>query len=132
MAQVSAGITEAFEAFERSLSEGRYYDAHEDLEHLWYPCRFEEDDEVRLWKGFINAAVSFELIRRGRPEPSLRAWGNYCKYRPLIGGIVAEHKELYVRIADMLEQLDSRLRGSGEKHHASAEGFSSEERERLP
>ncbi len=77
---------------------------------MWYPRRFEEDDEVRLWKGFINAAVSFELIKRGRPGPSLRAWGNYCKYRPLIGSVVAERKELYVRIADIIEQHDSRLR----------------------
>jgi hypothetical protein len=112
LAQVSQGITESFEAFERSLSEGRYYDAHEDLEHLWYPRRFEEDAEVRLWKGFINAAVSFELITRGRPAPSLRAWGNYCKYRPLLESLVAPHKELYVRMAGIVEQLDSRLRGN--------------------
>ncbi|MBN2870076.1 MAG: DUF309 domain-containing protein [Campylobacterales bacterium] len=104
-------MTEAFAAFVRSLNEGRYYDAHEDVEAMWYPRRFDDDDEVRLWKGFINAAVSFELIKRGRPGPSLRAWGNYCKYRPLIGGVVTEHKELYVRIADIIEQLDSRLRG---------------------
>ena len=86
------------------MSEGRYYDAHEDIESLWYPRRFEDNDEVRFWKGCINAAVSFELIRRGRPEASLRAWGNWLKYRPLTEGVVAERKELYVRIADIIDQ----------------------------
>ena len=107
LAQESAGITEAFEAFVRSIDEGRYYDAHEDLEHLWFPRRFEENDEVKLWKGFINAAVSFELIKRGRIEASQRAWETYLKYLPLLEILVTPHKELYGKIAQLLE----------EKHH---------------
>ena len=116
MAQESPSITEAFAAFERALLEGRYYDAHEDIERLWYPRRTEEEDEVRLWKGFINAAVSFELMRRGRANPALRAWQTYLKYRPLLKKVVAERKELYVRIAEVVEQLDSRLRGNDGKN----------------
>lgn len=106
MAQEHEGITDitaAFEAFEKSLEDERYYDAHEDLEHLWFPRRFEDDNEVKLWKGFINAAVSFELIKRGRPAPSQKAWGNYLKYKPLIENMVSEHKELYVRIVEIIE-----------------------------
>jgi hypothetical protein len=112
LAQVSQSITEAFGAFERSLAEGRYYDAHEDLETIWFPRRFEDHDEVKLWKGFINAAVSFELIKRGRPNPSETAWQTYLKYLPLLESLVTPHKELYVRIAEVIEQLDSRLRGN--------------------
>lgn len=103
MAQVSTDITKAFEAFEKSLEEERYYDAHEDLEALWFPRRFEEDDEVRLWKGFINAAVSFELIKRGRPKPSEKAWGNYLKYRVLLEQIQSVHYPMYVTIAQKIE-----------------------------
>jgi hypothetical protein len=80
LAQELTDITEACEAFVRSLEEGRYYDAHEDLERIWFPRRFEQDDEVALWKGFINASVSFELIRRGRKEAS-EGWETYLKYR---------------------------------------------------
>lgn len=116
MAQESQSITGAFAAFERSLMEGRYYDAHEDLERLWYPRRAEEEDEVRLWKGFINAAVSFELMNLGRANPALRAWQTYLKYRPLLEKVVTERKELYVRIAEVIEQLDSRLRGNDGKN----------------
>lgn len=103
MAQEFTGITEAFNAFALSLIEGRYYDAHEDLEPLWYPHRFEDNDEVRLWKGFINAAVSFELIKRGRPNPSERAWQTYLKYSPLLENLVTPRKELYVKMIQIIE-----------------------------
>jgi len=103
LAQESTGITIAFEAYERSLSEGRYYDAHNDLEHLWYPRRFEKDDEVLLWKGFINAAVCFELIKRGRQEASEKAWKNYLKYCPLLENLITPHKQLYVKMVQIIE-----------------------------
>ncbi len=115
MAQESTGITEAFDAFAHSLAEERYYDAHEDLESLWFPRRFEDDNEVKLWKGFINAAVSFELIKRGRREASERAWQNYLKYCELLGKFETEHYEMYVKIIKIIEKLDSRLRGNDKR-----------------
>lgn len=96
-------ITQACKAFVKSLEEERYYDAHEDLEQLWFSRRFEDDDEVRIWKGFINAAVYFELIKRGRMEASEKAWKNYQKYSPLLESLVTPHKELYVKIAQLIE-----------------------------
>jgi hypothetical protein len=103
LAQESAGITEACEAFALSFIEERYYDAHEDLEPLWFPRRFEESDEVKLWKGFINAAVSFELIKRGRLKPSEIAWQTYLKYSHLLENLVTPHKELYVKMIQIIE-----------------------------
>ena len=66
------------------IDEKRYYDAHEALEEIWFSRRFEDDNEMKLLKGFINASVSFELIKRGRKEPAKRAWSNYLKYRGLL------------------------------------------------
>jgi len=66
------------------INQRRYYDAHEALEEIWFPRRFEEDNEVKLLKGFINAAVSFELHKRGRKLQSQKVWKNYLKYRPLL------------------------------------------------
>lgn len=103
MAQEFAGITEAFDAFVLSLSENRYYDAHNDLEAIWYPHRFEKNDESLLWKGFINAAVSFELIKRGRSKPSEVAWANYLKYLPLLERVDTPRKELYVKIVQVID-----------------------------
>ena len=103
MATEPADITAACEAFVFSLTQGRYYDAHEDIETLWHPRRFETSDEVLLWKGFINAAVSFELLIRGRMEASERAWRTYQKYLPLLDQLVVPHKELYVTIVQTIE-----------------------------
>lgn len=109
MAQELTNITEAFEAFVLSIREDRYYDAHEDFERLWYPRRFEDDDEVKLWKGFINAAVCFELIIRGRKEASERAWQTYLKYSLLLDNLVTPHKQLYVKIVQIIERKRGNL-----------------------
>jgi len=70
--------------FKLCIKESRFYDAHEVLEELWFPRRFEDDNEVKLLKGFINAAVSFELMKRGRTKQREKVWANYLKYRQLI------------------------------------------------
>ncbi len=66
------------------IEEERFYDAHEVLEEYWYPKRFEESNEVKIVKGLINAAVSFELVKKGREEASKKVWRNYLKYRSLL------------------------------------------------
>jgi len=109
LAQESSTITGACEAFLQSLQDERYYDAHEDLEALWFPRRFEQDDEVNVWKGFINAAVCFELIKKGRPKPSETPWKTYLKYVVLLEGLETEHKELYVTMVQFIEQQRGRL-----------------------
>ncbi len=105
MAQKFTDITLACEGFLLSLAEGRYYDAHEDLERIWFPRRFDKEDEVALWKGFINAAVSFELIQRGRQAASEKAWETYLKYLPIMDRIVTPHKELYDKIVQHIETI---------------------------
>jgi hypothetical protein len=82
-----------FENYLRCLEEARYFDAHEVLESLWFPRRFEQSSEVKLLKGLINAAVSFELITRGRRDAAQRVWKNYLKYRPLVDKIAAESRQ---------------------------------------
>lgn len=100
---------ELIDQFIERLEAERYYDAHESLEELWFPRRFEDNDEVRLLKGFINAAVSFELIKRGRPGPSERAWKNYLKYIPLLEKIESEFIDAYRETAKRVEMIKSAL-----------------------
>jgi hypothetical protein len=83
------------------IDEKRYYDAHEVLEELWFPRRFEEQYEVKLLKGFINAAVSFELHKRGRANQSKKVWKNYLKYRPLLLKVNTHKKEFYALSRDI-------------------------------
>jgi len=97
--------SKALENFIISLNEHRFYDAHEDLEVLWFPRRFEEDDEVKLLKAFINAAVSFELIKKGRQEASVKVWKNYLKYLPILKTISSKHTKKYQEIALHVERI---------------------------
>ena len=89
-------------AFIACLDEGRYYDAHEVLEALWYPRRFEKDPEVLLLKGMINASVSFELHRRGREDRAKGPWKSYEKYRI--------HLDAAVLQTPLYGELDARIR----------------------
>ena len=105
MAKESPTVASACEAYMKSLHEKRYNDAHEDLEALWFPRRFEKDDaEVMLWKGFINAAVCFELIKLGRPKPSETPWRTYEKYVAVLDTLETEHKEIYVTMVTLIEK----------------------------
>lgn len=88
-----------------NLHKKNFYDAHEDLESIWFPRRFEDNDEVRLLKGFINASVSFELFKKGKIEPSKKVWHNYLKYRDLAGSIKSPYSKKYYQIIEEIELM---------------------------
>lgn len=91
--------------FIQNLLSENFYNAHEDLEVLWYERRFEESDEVKLLKGFINASVSFELRKKGKMEASQKVWNNYLKYRDLVNKIDSPHLEKYHQIIKIIDKL---------------------------
>ena len=97
------------EEFTKCLREERFYDAHEALEELWFPQRFEADNEIKLLKGFINAAVSFELIKRQRIKQSKKVWGNYLKYRPLLFAIKTPYQNHYYQLSREIENIYKKL-----------------------
>ena len=102
--------SELLETFVKCLLEERFYEAHEVLEHFWFPRRFEDNDEVRLLKGFINAAVSFELLKRGRIGPSERVWNNYRKYVARIETSEGPGLMRYRAVAAAIEGVRNRIR----------------------
>ncbi len=102
---MSKDYTEYLDTFVVCLDEERFYDAHEALEEVWFPRRFEDDMEMKLVKGFINAAVSFELTKRGRPKPATKAWGNYEKYRPLLEMFTSVNTPYYKKVSIRLEKM---------------------------
>ena len=95
--------------FLKLIEEGRYYDAHEALEAFWFPRRFEENSEVKLIKGFINASVSFELLKRGRRRQADKVWANYLKYRQLLYRIDSPCYNEYHFTARVLERHQKQL-----------------------
>jgi Domain of unknown function (DUF309) len=102
-------MTRYIDNFVLCINEERYFDAHEALEEVWFPRRFEDDAEMKLIKGFINAAVSFELIKRGRIEPSKKVWKNFEKYRILIGSFESPYQGRYEELSKFLDQKRAQL-----------------------
>ncbi|WP_457745570.1 DUF309 domain-containing protein [Sulfurimonas sp.] len=98
-------IAEKIEEFRQCLQEERFYDAHEALEEVWFPQRFEQSDEVKLLKGFINASVSLELIKKGRIPQSKKVWMNYLKYRQLLFKIDSPLLNNYYQLSRYLENI---------------------------
>lgn len=96
---------ELLDDFIRCLDEKRFYEAHEAIEVIWFKRRFEDCNEIRLLKGFINASVSFELIKRGKPQQSKRVWKTYLKYRQLLYKIDSPHLNRYHKIARHIEKI---------------------------
>ena len=92
-----------FEAYFKCLDASHYFEAHEALEAIWFPRRFEDDAEMKLLKGFINAAVSFELVKRGRKEASKRVWKNYEKYIVLLEHLDSQHRPTYQKMQTYVE-----------------------------
>jgi len=98
-------MTTQIAEFKACLDEQRYYDAHEALEEIWFPRRFEENADVQLLKGFINAAVSFELSKRGRTKQSHKVWANYLKYRQLLFAVQTTHLNSFYQLSRHIEQI---------------------------
>ncbi len=98
-------LTKHLDNFLKCLDEERYYDAHEALEVIWFPRRFEDDNEMKLLKGFINASVSLELRKRGREEASKKVWKTYLKYKHLLYKINSPYLNRYLEISKYLDKF---------------------------
>jgi predicted metal-dependent hydrolase len=55
----------ALKAYIKLLDEEKYFEAHEALEEAWHPLRKSDHALKNLVKGIINAAISFEHLKRG-------------------------------------------------------------------
>lgn len=93
------------EKFMLQLSQEKFYDAHESLEVIWFSKRFEDNDEIKLIKGFINAAVSFELLKKDRFEASQKVWKTYLKYKELIHKINSKYLTQYKNIILQIQSI---------------------------
>ena len=87
------------------LQEERFYDAHEALEALWFPRRFEKSSDVKLLKGLINAAVSLELLKRNRTSQSKKVWANYLKYRQELFKTAPHQRNTYYQLTRIVEKI---------------------------
>ncbi len=61
-------LDDALVAFCKSLYEGEFFRAHEQLEEAWHPLRRRKDPLASAIKGLINAAIALEHLKRDRPK----------------------------------------------------------------
>jgi Ser/Thr protein kinase RdoA (MazF antagonist) len=104
-------MTKALKQFRSYIEQEAYFQAHEVLEAYWFPRRFEADNEVKLIKGFINAAVSFELYKRRRYKRSQQVWATYLKYRQLLFKTQSKYYNEYYALSRFIEAVHSNLKG---------------------
>ena len=90
--------------FLRLINENRYFDAHEILEEYWFPKRKEKKPQILVIKGFINASVAFELIKRGKKEQAIKVWKNFLKYKTNIPISPKKLQKILFEVADILEK----------------------------
>ncbi len=98
------------EDFVQNLLNENFFEAHEDLESIWFARRFDTHPEPKLWRCLINAAVSFELHKKGRYDAAARVWQNYIKYKNYIGEV--EDKKIYTKAISVIEQIHKSKKGT--------------------
>jgi len=69
-----------FDEFKSLINKGKFFEAHEVIEEYWQTIRKTNHPFKNAYRGFINAAVSLELKKRGRKSYK-RVWKTYEKYK---------------------------------------------------
>lgn len=69
----------AIAKFKELIINQEFHEAHEVFEGYWFESRHDKTAIIYTIKGFINAAVSFELFKRGKISQSDKVWKNYMR-----------------------------------------------------
>ncbi len=88
-----------FNKFKQLILKEEYYKAHEVLEEIWHPMRKSLHPDRDIIRGFINAAVSLELKKRGKNN-YLKVWKTYQKHKLKI-----KENKLYLKMAIFIDKI---------------------------
>jgi len=92
-----------FEKFQNLIIQKKYYEAHEVLEEIWHPMRKSLHPDRDIIRGFINAAVSLELKKRGKSN-YLKVWKTYEKHKSKI-----KNNQLYKELMIFLDNYKKEI-----------------------
>ncbi|MEA2027871.1 MAG: DUF309 domain-containing protein [Campylobacterota bacterium] len=102
---ISKQIAVALDGFDTLLDQARFFEAHEVLEGAWIEAKRASHPQTLLLKGLINAAISFEHIKRNRPhslKSSRITIQSYERYRDhLVEGMI--NYESFKLVCDKIE-----------------------------
>jgi len=91
------------EEYIQHIEKKDFFLAHESLEYIWFPRRFEISNEIKIIKGFINAAVSLELLKKGKEKQSIQVWNTFLKYIKLIQNSESQYTEEFINLTSFLK-----------------------------
>jgi hypothetical protein len=91
-------------AFISCLDNNQFYQAHEIMEDVWRKLKKQNHKDTNLYKGFVNGATCFELLRLGRVNAAQHTWTTYNKYLVLLDKNVSEF-ELLSQASNKLKAL---------------------------
>lgn len=100
----------ALKAYLKLMDKADFFEAHEVLEEAWHPLRLRNDPLKNLLKGLINAAVSFEHLKRDRKNAAERArkvMHAFEKHKHLVSEDMV-HAALFAEACALVERLKSR------------------------
>lgn len=93
------------------LEEEAYFEAHEVMEEAWHPLRLKKHPLANLAKGYINAAITFEHIKRDRKnvkEKAKKVLASYERHKHLC----LEEIEYY----DLFKLCEEKIEALRQKH----------------
>jgi len=73
MLTMNEDLEGAIKVYMKLLDEEEYFEAHEVMEEAWHPLRLKKHPLANLTKGFINAAIGFEHLKRNRKNAHKKA-----------------------------------------------------------
>ncbi len=73
MLTMNEDLEGALKEYLKLLEDEAYFEAHEVMEEAWHPLRLKKHPLANLTKGFINAAIGFEHIKRNRKNAYKKA-----------------------------------------------------------
>ena len=107
MLRMNEDLEGALKGYLLQMEKAAYYEAHEVIEEAWHPLRLRKDPLANLAKGLINAAVTFEHIKRGREnyaDKARRVIASFERHKHLcIEGIA--HYALFLAACQKVEAL---------------------------
>jgi len=112
MLTMNEDLEGALREYLRLLDAEAYFEAHEVLEEAWHPLRLSNHPLQFLVKGLINAAISFEHVKRNRknmPSKAKRTIASYERYKAEATPLIA-HSALFIEACEKIERLKIRYR----------------------
>jgi len=86
MLVMNEDLESALKIYLNLLDEEEYFEAHEVMEEAWHPLRLKKHPLANLAKGYINAAITFEHIKRNRKnvkEKAKKVFASYERHKHL-------------------------------------------------